>query len=87
MDVQVSVSVDQEFALMCLWLHKRMRKLTEIPQESPPGADVLLTGRHHLALSRTSLTSDFVWMKLLESRRILAKLWPQWALRMLVSMW
>ena len=30
MDVQVSVSVDQEFALMCLRLHGRNKKLAEI---------------------------------------------------------
>ena len=68
MDVQVSVSADQEFALMCLWLHRRMRKLAEILWESPRGADVLLTARQHPALSRTSLTSDSVWLELLESR-------------------
>ena len=68
MDVQVSVSVEQEFALMCLWLHKRMRKLAEILWDSHPGADVMLTARHHPALSRTSLTSYSVWLVLLESR-------------------
>ena len=67
MDVQVSVSVDQEFTLMCLWLHMRMKKLAVNLRESPPGADVLLTARHHPALSRTSLTSDSVWSELLES--------------------
>ena len=46
-DVQVSVSVDQEFASMCLRRHKK-RKLAEIVLwESPPGADVLLTARDH----------------------------------------
>ena len=68
MDVLVSVSVDQEFALMCLRLHKRMKKLAEIHWESPPGADVLLTVRHDPALSRTSLTSDSVSLVLLESQ-------------------
>ena len=68
MDVQGSVSVDQEFTLMCLWLHMRMRKLAEILWESPPDSDVLLTARHQPALARTSLTSDSVWSELLESQ-------------------
>ena len=45
-DVQVSVSVDQEFAVMSLRLHKKKR-LAEILWE---GADVLLTALHHPAL-------------------------------------
>ena len=44
MVVEVSVSVDQEFALVCLWLHTRMRKLVAILWESPPGADVWCCG-------------------------------------------
>ena len=82
-DVLVSESVDQEFASMCLQQHRK-KKLAEILWESPPGVDVLLTARHHLAKSRTSLASVSVLLWLLESRWILAKLRPQWALRMLV---
>ena len=65
-DVQVSVSVEQECALMCLRLHKK--KLAEILWESPPGAEVLLTARHHPALSRTSLTLGSVCLWLLVAR-------------------
>ena len=55
-DVKISVSVDQEFASMCLRLHKRKKRTAEIVLwESPPGADVLLAARHHPAASRTSL--------------------------------
>ena len=59
-DVQVSVSVDQEFALLCLQLHRRMRNFAVNLRELPPGADVLLTARYQQASSRTFLTSDFV---------------------------
>ena len=63
-DVQVSVFVDQEFAWMCLRLHRRMRKFAVVPEKLPPGADVLLTARHHPASSRTFLTSDSLWLVL-----------------------
>ena len=62
-----------------------MRKFAVFLEKLPPGADVLLTAGHHLALSRTSLTSDSMWLELLESRWILAKLQHQYALHMLVS--
>ena len=64
-DVQVSVSVDHGCALVCLRLHKKTKKLPEILWESTPGADVLLTARHHPALSRTSPNSGYVRLWLL----------------------
>ena len=42
-DVQVSVSADQEFALMCLRLYRRMRTLAVLLEKLPPDAFVLLT--------------------------------------------
>ena len=67
-DVQVSVSVDQEFSLMCLRLHRRMRKFAVVLEKLPPGADVLLTAGHHPASSRTFLTSDSLCLVQWESQ-------------------
>ena len=39
---QVSVFVDQEFALMCLRLHQRLRKFVVVLEKLLLGADVLL---------------------------------------------
>ena len=47
--MQVSVSVDQEFALTCLRLYRRIKKLAAVLEKLPPGVVVLLTARHHLA--------------------------------------
>ena len=64
-DVQVAESMDQDFPSMFLRRHRRKKKLAEI---IPPGANVLLTARHHPAVSRNSQNSVSVSLWLLESR-------------------
>ena len=65
--MQVSVSVDQEFALTCLRLYRRMRTLAVVLVKLPHGAFVLLTALHHPASTATFLTSDS-WLVLWESQ-------------------
>ena len=67
-DMQVLVLVDQEHSSMCL-RHRKKKKLKVLAEivlwESPPGADVLLTARHHSAASQTYLlvsASVLVWL-------------------------
>ena len=45
--MQISLSVDQEFALTCLRLIRMMKKLAVVLEKLPPGAFVLLTAQHH----------------------------------------
>ena len=60
--MQVSEVVDQEFALTCLRLHRRMRNFAVVVEKLPPGTDVFLTARLQPASSRTFLTSDSLWL-------------------------